>query len=260
MKYDRLRYQLIPYIYSCAHEASTTGMPMARAMVIDYQYEHLAWTHDLQYMWGKEMLVAPNCSDSGSVSVWLPAGTWYDFWNDSTYRGNQVVDYPAPIGKLPLFVRAGSIVPMAPPAPGTAFVPNDTLIVHVYVGADGRFRLYEDDGISEAFRMRGELRTTDIAYTQSEMRVSVGAAAGTYSGAPTQRAYRIVFHALHRPMCIAVQGTKVDFARSESEALTVGIRALWKPQSNLLVVFLGSRPVTQEITVGVVQDCTPSAP
>ena len=73
--YGELRYELMPYTYTYAHEASRTGMPIARAMMIEHQHDSLAWKYDLQYMWGNEILVAPNCSEDSSVAVWLPEGS-----------------------------------------------------------------------------------------------------------------------------------------------------------------------------------------
>jgi alpha-D-xyloside xylohydrolase len=87
--YSEMRYQLMPYIYTYAQKANETGMPMARAMVIDYQNDPLAWKSDLQYLWGNEFLVAPNCSDNDNVSVWFPKGEWYDFWSDEKIEGNK---------------------------------------------------------------------------------------------------------------------------------------------------------------------------
>lgn len=154
--YSELRYKLMPYMYTYARKANETGLPMARAMVIDYQHELLAWKSDLQYMWGKEFLVAPNCSDNSNVLVWLPKGTWYNFWNDEQIKGDRIIDFPAPVGKLPLFVKEGSIIPMANYALSTAAIKNDSLSIHVYPGKDAAFTLYEDDGISENYLNKNE--------------------------------------------------------------------------------------------------------
>jgi alpha-glucosidase (family GH31 glycosyl hydrolase) len=84
-------------------------------MVLDHQYDSLAWIFDMQYMWGSEMLVALNCSGAyADVPVWLPKGKWFHYWNDSVYTGHQSINYPAPVGRLPLLLKAGAIIPMAP--------------------------------------------------------------------------------------------------------------------------------------------------
>ena len=93
---------------------------------------------ELQYMWGKEMLVARNCSDGGnSVSVWLPKGNWYYFWDDKKYAGDKTESISAATGVVPAFVKEGAIIPMAPFAKSTFFIPKDNLLVHAYTGADG---------------------------------------------------------------------------------------------------------------------------
>ena len=226
--YSELRYKLIPYIYTYARKANETGLPMARAMVLDYHDEPFAWKSDLQYMWGKEFLVAPNCSYNNNVSVWLPKGTWYDFWNDEQIRGGRLIDYPAPVGKLPLFVKEGSIIPMANYALSTAAIKNDSLTLHVYPGKDATFILYEDDGVSESYQNKNEKRTTTIGFKQPAFSLHISAAVGNYKNAPGQRAYQVVFHNLSKPVCFEVNGVKLKKEEmswdAEKKILTVSIQ------------------------------------
>jgi alpha-glucosidase (family GH31 glycosyl hydrolase) len=252
-RYCDLRYELMPYTYTCAHEAAATGLPMARAMVIGNEQDPHAWQSDLQFMWGNELLVAPNCADSGDVSVWLPAGGWYDFWNDSLLNGDRVFDYPAPTGKLPLFVKAGSILPMANFALSTAFIPNDSLTLRVYTGKDGRFTLYEDDGISEAYRTINESRTTDIAYDQATASLRIAPAIGRYAKAASERAYRIDFHGFAQRACIEVNGIKFPAFKTEQDAMRAGEGAVWN--GSVASVFIKRLPVTTELLVKAIQGC-----
>jgi alpha-glucosidase len=169
----------MPYNYSYACRASMNGTPIARAMVLDHQNDSLAWIFDKQYMWGKEMLVAPNCSGAyADVKVWLPKGKWFDYWNDSVYNGDQVISYPSPVGRLPLFVKAGAIIPMEPYALSTAFIPNDSLTIHVYKGADGSFELIEYDGQTEAYT-KGESRFTRMHFDDQKFSFRCEAANGS---------------------------------------------------------------------------------
>jgi len=253
--YSELRYTLMPYLYTCAHEASRTGMPIARAMVIDHQADPLAWKYDLQYMWGSEFLVVPNCSADGNIPMWLPNGDWYDFWNDSLWSGNREINYAAPIGVLPLFVKAGSIVPMAPFALGTAFIKKDQLSVHVYVGKDGEFTLVEDDGNTEFYRTKGEIKKTKFVFVQSIMTLSISAGVGTYANAPTQRRYHIEFHGLSRPMCINVNGRQLKSARSEDEALSSGGGIVWNKEKKRLSVYIYKLPIERSLLIQGVKDC-----
>ena len=189
-------------------------------------------------MWGSNFLVAPNCFDDTSVAVWLPEGTWYDFWNDSLLNGNQQIKYASPAGVLPLFVKAGSIIPMAPFALSTAFIPKDKLCINVYVGGDGEFTLTEDDGITESYRTKGELRTTKFVFVQSIMALSIGAGSGTYEHAPTYRTYRVEFHGLSRPICFNVNGKQLKFVKSEEEAIASEEGLVWNKEKRCLSVFM----------------------
>jgi alpha-D-xyloside xylohydrolase len=194
--YTGLRYRLMPYTYTYAREASAHGIPIARAMVIGHENDAAAWRSELQYMWGDEILVAPNCSAGESVSVWLPPGRWVGFWEDSTVAGGQTITAPAPGGKLPLFVKMGAVIPMAEPALSTSSLRKDTLVVHVYAGENGAFTLYEDDGRSERYR-KGESRTTRFTWSDGSGTLFVDPASGTYAGAPAARAYIVVIHGRH---------------------------------------------------------------
>ncbi|MCK9408698.1 MAG: TIM-barrel domain-containing protein [Bacteriovoracaceae bacterium] len=253
--YSELRYKMIPYIYTYAHQAYETGMPIARAMVIDHQNDSLAWTHDLQYMWGDELLVAPNCSDSGDVEVWLPGGSWYNFWNDSSITGNQILNYKAPTGKLPLFVKAGSIIPMGNYALSTAFLSKDSLTIHVYTGSDASFSLYEDDGVSERYRINEGHRTSDIQFSQSIFSLSVGAAVGTFAGAPDQRALQIEFHGVHKKQCFTVNGRKLKMYTSERAVKKAKEGVVWNERANTLTVFLKKTFVKESVVISSINDC-----
>ncbi|MBI5370772.1 MAG: DUF5110 domain-containing protein [Sphingobacteriales bacterium] len=236
--YSELRYKLMPYIYTYARRANETGLPMARAMVINYQKDPLAWKNDLQYMWGNEFLVAPNCSDSDHVALWLPEGVWYDFWDDQPINGNRVIDYTAPIGKLPLFVKAGSIIPMANYALSTAFIHEDSLTLHVYPGKDAAFTLYEDDGITENYRNRNEKRTTEITFNQAGFSLKIGASVGAYTRSPKERAYTIIFHGISRPLCFTVNGSSV-----KKLALS------WDAVKKIQTLSIQRSPVTKNIVI-----------
>ncbi len=246
--YSEMRYQLMPYIYTYAQKANETGMPMARAMVIDYQNDPLAWKSDLQYLWGNEFLVAPNCSDNDNVSVWFPKGEWYDFWSDEKIEGNKTISYPAPLGKLPLFVKAGSIIPMANFALSTAFIANDSLSIHVYPGKNASFTLYEDDGVSEAYR-KNEKRTTEITFNQTSFSLKIDAAAGTYKNACEERAYQIVFHGISKPVFFKVNGVKIKMVQAKQNQTSEKDAAVWDEHKKILTLFIQRSPVTKAFVI-----------
>jgi alpha-glucosidase (family GH31 glycosyl hydrolase) len=251
--YCDLRYELMPYTYTYAHRAAETGVPIARAMVIDHQQDEEAWKRDLQYMWGDAFLAAPNCADSGNVEVWLPKGAWYDFWSDAQIDGDRVVQYPAPTGKLPLFVKAGSIVPMANFALSTAAIPKDTLTIRLYPGTDASFTLYEDDGITEEYKTAHAQRTTEIAFSQSPFSLTINAASGTFLGAPEERAYRIDIHGLSKPLCFEVNGARVPLLRTIQDAIAAREGAVWSAQ--ILSVFVKRTAVANAVVLKAVAPC-----
>ncbi|WP_405010050.1 TIM-barrel domain-containing protein [Kitasatospora sp. NBC_01539] len=250
-RYGRLRYTLMPYIYTLAHQAAATGMPMARAMVIDYQDRPQAYTHDLQYLWGPSLLVAPLTSDGGGVQqVWLPAGaTWYNFWADIKHTGSDTGDfaYTTRTGETPLFVKAGAILPRYPYAQSTAYLTERQLEMEVYSGADGAFQLVEDDGVTEAYRAGAQnTSVTRLTYTDASTRVVIAHPQGTYQGAPDRRRYVVRFHGLAKPVGMRVNGgATLPAFTSEAAALISGNGAgsVWDAQAKILTV------ITAEIAV-----------
>lgn len=251
--YITTRYEMIPYIYSIAHQAYATGMPMARPMFLEDQNNETAWQKEMQYYWGSEMLVAPNGSDgNNNVSIWLPEGDWYDFWNDRKYTGNQTINYNAPTGTQPVLAKAGAIIPKAPYALSTFFIAKDTLVVHVYAGADGSFKLYEDDGVTEKYRTKDEFRTTSLKYTDTDNAFGVDVAKGTYSDAPDSRCWKIVYHGLSSSTDLFLDEDKIGSYNRVQDIPASGNGAVWDGTGKLMTVRLSALPVNKGFTVSSV--------
>lgn len=179
-KYLRFRYQLIPYIYSQAYHTYQTGAPFTRALFMDFPNDpNVADIRD-EYMFGSAFLVAP-VSDQGATSrsVYLPAGSdWYNYWTNERVKGGQTITTTAPIDTIPLFVRAGSIVPL-----GTSILstqePQGIASVRVYPGADADFTLYTDDGTTYAYE-KGTSSITTLHWNENQHKLThTGAAAWT---------------------------------------------------------------------------------
>nr|WP_271300914.1 TIM-barrel domain-containing protein [Sphingomonas sp. CV7422] len=168
----RLRYALIPYLYALGHQTAETGAPFMRALFMDFPNDPAVATIGDEYMFGPAFLVAP-VTDQGVTSrkVYLPAGAdWYDYWTDKRYTGGQTVDAAAPIDKIPLFVRAGSIVPMGVQVPSTATAqPLES--IRVYPGRDASFTLYDDDGVTNAYRKTGG-KTATLRWSEASGKLS----------------------------------------------------------------------------------------
>ncbi|MUH72531.1 TIM-barrel domain-containing protein [Psychrosphaera haliotis] len=206
LTYAQMRYELMPYTYSMAHEASLTGLPIARAMVLDYQEEELAWQYDLQYMWGDSMLVAPQTKSQGKMTLWLPPGQWYQYASNKIVKGDNVVGIEPAADELPLYVKAGAIIPKRQFVKSTGFIDKSRLGIDIYVGADSSFTLVEDDDKTEAYRTKNQKRLTQIYYSQSSRQVKVNAAVGTFSGAQDKRAITLRFFGTNNITSVKVNG------------------------------------------------------
>jgi alpha-glucosidase (family GH31 glycosyl hydrolase) len=148
-KYLDLRYRLLPYNYTLIRETCDSGLPPMRALYLHYPEDAEAVKLGDEYLWGRELLVAP-VVEKGAKSrhLYLPAGNWYDWWTNEKETGGRWVDRPVDLKTLPLYVRAGAIVPLDPVRQYTAQPVSEPTTLNVYPGADGEFVLYEDDGVS----------------------------------------------------------------------------------------------------------------
>lgn len=233
-RYAALRMRLLPYLYSVAHDAHATGAPITRALLVEYPEVDSAWTVDDEYLFGRDILVVPDPSDGGgAVPVWLPPGDWYAFESDERMKGPQTLSRPSTIGALPLFVRAGAIIPGAHAMSATADWDKSKLLVDVYTGADGSFELVEDDGTTERFA-KGELERTTLRFTDAKLELSL-ATKGTYPTAPTTRAYSIRFHGLAGEAPMLVDGKPTN--------------ASWDSTSKVLAVDVPARPAGAPLVV-----------
>ncbi|HXJ84107.1 MAG TPA: TIM-barrel domain-containing protein, partial [Candidatus Methylomirabilis sp.] len=144
-QYAELRYRLLPYTYTLAWQARTLGLPLMRALVLNYPDDPRVWSLGHQFLWGDDLLVAPVTREGATAwPVYLPAGAWYDFWTGDRFEGPGGIMVDAPLERLPLMVRAGAIVPMGPVVQHTAELPLDELTLLIYPHGASRFDLYED--------------------------------------------------------------------------------------------------------------------
>lgn len=183
-KYLKLRYQLMPYIYSLGYRTYESGAPYMRALFMDFPDDPNVAGRGDEYMFGPAFLVAP-VTEQGATSrkVYLPAGAdWYNYWTNRRVRGGQTIQVDAPIDTLPLFVRAGSILPLGEPVENTS-QRQKLAKVRVYAGADGDFALYDDDGRTYDYE-KGGMRITRLHWNDAGQRLShEGAQAWTGSDA-----------------------------------------------------------------------------
>jgi alpha-glucosidase/alpha-D-xyloside xylohydrolase len=152
-KYAELRYQLIPYTYTLAREAYDTGMPLMRALWLHHPDDERARGVKSDYLWGKDLLVAPVFTKGATTrAVYLPAGAdWYDWWSNERHAGGQTVTRQVDLATMPIFARAGAIVPFDPVRQFMDQEVDGPTTIKVFAGADGAFTMYEDDGISQDY-------------------------------------------------------------------------------------------------------------
>ena len=172
-KYLELRYRLMPYLYSLAHEANTTGLPILRALWLYYNRAPQASSRGDEYLWGRDFLVAP-VTEQGAASrtLYLPQGVWYDFWTHKRIDGGREITRPVDLATLPLYARAGAIIPTGPLKQYTTEKVEGPLTLTIYPGADGRFILYDDDGVSFAFE-HGQYTEVALAWNDRARRLTI---------------------------------------------------------------------------------------
>jgi alpha-glucosidase/alpha-D-xyloside xylohydrolase len=152
-KYLELRYRLLPYNYTLAREACDTGLPMMRALWLHYSDDAEAVKLGTEYLWGRDLLVAP-VIEKGAKSrrLYLPAGQWYDWWTNEKLEGKRWIERPVDLATLPLYARAGAIIPLDPVRQYTAQPVAEPTTLRVFPGASGASKLYDDDGQSLGYR------------------------------------------------------------------------------------------------------------
>jgi len=172
-RYDELRYRLIPFLYSHAYRMYRTGEPLMRGLVWDYQHDRNVYSIDDQYFFGDGMMVCPVTTKGAKTrTVYLPEGSWFDYWTGKPYVGKQYIHVTTPLDTLPVFVKAGTIIPMQNVTQFVSGKPADVITLDIFPGADGRFSLYDDDGTSLDYQ-RGAFAVTDIVLRDDAGRLTI---------------------------------------------------------------------------------------
>jgi alpha-glucosidase (family GH31 glycosyl hydrolase) len=167
-KYLELRYQLMPYLYSAVKETCETGLPIIRAMWLHYPQDPTAVARGDQYLYGRDILVAPVVEKGAtSRSIYLPHGSWFDFWAGTRQEGGREITRDIDLATIPLYVRAGAVLPMDPVRQYTAEKVAGPMTLRIYPGADGKSTLYVDDGETFDYR-KGKSTHVEIEWSDSQ--------------------------------------------------------------------------------------------
>jgi alpha-D-xyloside xylohydrolase len=196
-RYLELRYRLLPYIYSLAGETTHKGVPPMRPLVFDFPADARALDERHAYLFGRALHVAPVLAEGAtSWPVYLPAsaGGWYDVWTGEHRAGGREHSVPAPMERVPLHARAGSILPLGPVLQSTAEATGERIDIHVFPGRDGSFTLYEDDGLSNLYEQGAGSRIR-FAWDDKSGELHIGARQGAYKGMPARRTF--ILHRAH---------------------------------------------------------------
>ena len=172
-RYLELRSQLMPYTYTAAWQAHATGMPLMRPMVLHDPADVQGWQLGSQYFWGEDLLVAPVTRQGARHwPVYLPAGTWFDWWTHERFQGPCHVEVAAPLDRIPLFVRGGAVIPLGPVKQHDAEPDDGALTLLLHPAGDHASELYRDDGVSQAYRT-GAYTHTRFDNHQRDGRITV---------------------------------------------------------------------------------------
>jgi alpha-D-xyloside xylohydrolase len=227
MKFDRLRYLLLPYVYSLAGAVTQTAATILRPLVMDFADDRQARALTDEYMFGPALLVSPVTTyKARERPVYLPrtTGGWYDFWSGTAARpAAGMIRAAAPADAIPLHVRAGSIIPIGPALQYTAEKAPDPISLWVYAGADGAFTLYEDDGTSNDYEA-GAFTRIQVRWTEATRTLVIGNRAGKFPGMLERRTFRIVLVTAVKPVPFSPAGPADKIVAYSGDAVTIHLR------------------------------------
>jgi alpha-glucosidase (family GH31 glycosyl hydrolase) len=254
-----LRYKLLPYIYTLAHENWSSGMPLARPLFFADRDDPALANESSSYLWGEAFLVSPVVHQGQtSKKVYLPAGEWIDFWTDSLHQGKRTVAVETPLDRMPLFVRGGSIIPMAPPMLFSDERPLDTLTLAVYPSLNGEasYTLYEDDGKTLAYQNGSFSKTSYRLRTPrggdvNRVEIEIGPPLGVFDGKSPRRVYVIDMHRVARAPSAIMKDSRAVPGRSGLADLRRHDLGYWydAPAQRLFIQVQGPADNTTRIVI-----------
>ena len=199
--YNKLRYRLLPYIYSIAGWSNHKDYTIIRGLAMDSPNDSVASNVADQFMFGPSLLINPVYTYGAlKRSVYLPSGSsWYDFYSGKYATGGQTIEAAAPYERMPLYVKEGSIIPVGPALQYTNEKPADVITLYVYTGSNASFDLYEDDGVSYDYE-KGAFTTIPIRYDEASRTLTIGKREGSFTGMLTKRTFSVVWISKNKPV------------------------------------------------------------
>ena len=216
-KYLELRYRMLPYLYSTVRECATTGMPIMRALWLHFPDDPKAVVCPDEYLFGKNLLVAPVVEKGATMrTVYLPRGVWYDYWTGDRMDGGREFIRSVDLETIPLYVRAGSILPLGPVKQFTSQKVDAPLSVPIYPGADASFLLYEDDGTSFNYR-KGEWMGIQMTWNEAARKLILQLAPGSRMLPPERRNLTVDLAGMKRNVIFEGKSIELSFATGAGE-------------------------------------------
>jgi alpha-D-xyloside xylohydrolase len=194
LEYDKLRYSLLPYIYSLSAMVTRSHYTIMRPLIMDFHGDKNVTNIGDQYMFGPSLLINPVTEyKARSRKLYLPAGTgWYDLKTGKYFEGGNEIIADAPYSDIPVYVKAGSIIPVGPVLQYTSEPNQEPVKLYVYTGKDAGFTLYEDEGINNNYE-KGEYSTIEFSYNEKDKALSIGSRSGSFTGMSLNRKFEIIW-------------------------------------------------------------------
>jgi len=241
-----LRYSLIPYIYTAARQVYDKTVPLCRPLYYEWPEVQEAYG-GAEFLFGDSLLVAHNAGPRNEISrqanrqVWIPPGEWTHWYTGETISGPIQRQFSSALDELPLFVRAGAVIPAMPRMKHTGEKPVDPLILHIFPGQSGQTRVYEDDGLTNGYQ-KGECAWTPVrhALADGKRRITIGPAEGSFPGMLTARKYEVVLHEVWPPDSVTLNGQELTAPAWEYDLDSLSLR-----------ICSDSLPVNQSVAIEV---------
>jgi Glycosyl hydrolases family 31/Domain of unknown function (DUF5110)/NPCBM-associated, NEW3 domain of alpha-galactosidase/IPT/TIG domain len=276
----RLREALVPYTYTLAAQSVSSGLPITRPLYLDYPDQAAAYSNPGEYLYGPDVLVAP-VTTPGTVtteSVWFPPGQWSDWFTGATFTGPAEHTLTVPLDRMPVFVKAGGIIPEQAPMSHVGARPGAPTILRVYPGAPGRFPLYQDAGTGTGYQHGQSSRTPITVWSGGGWRpgsdgpitnVAIGPASGRYPGQPSTRSFTVELERLSAPSLVLLDRRRLarrDAGNPNGWSYDAATRTLVVPVVALplgagaLITEIGGTPTTSPEPAAVDLTIDPASP
>jgi alpha-glucosidase (family GH31 glycosyl hydrolase) len=258
----KLRYRLLPYVYTAARETFDTGMPMCRALPLAFPNDTNVLQNGNQFMFGSNIMVSPIVTQGAlSQPTYLPAGNWIDLWSGQPLTGPVTTNWPAQIGQIPAFYRDNSITALGPYVESSQFDDGSQRGVRVYCSTNASYTLYDDDGVSTGYRSN-QLATTFItaAAAGNSVTVNIGGAAGSYTGQPTQRSWLVELYCTNAVSNVIADTVSLSSYTSAENLVAAGSGYYVDGAEHLLRMALPAASFTQSHVINAYLNLTSPPP